>query len=50
MVEPIEIPVGLRTRFRPRNHVLDGGSDHRMGRDNFGGKGQPIVKYMDCLP
>jgi len=34
----------------PRNHVLDGGPDHPMGRGSLGRKGAPIVKYGDCLP
>ena len=33
---------GLLTKVGQRNHVLDGGSDLHMQRDNFGGeKGQP---------
>ena len=35
--EPIEILFGLWTRVGPRNHVLDGGADAHMGRDNFEG-------------
>ena len=38
MAEAIEMPVGLRTRVGPRNHVLDGGSDHPIGRGNFEGR------------
>jgi len=44
---PIEMPFGLRTPVGPRNHVLDGGPDTPMGRDNFEGKGRSIVKYRD---
>ena len=33
----------------PRNHVLDGGPDPLMGRDNFLGEGRSIVKYRDTL-
>ena len=44
--EPIVMLSGLRTWLGPRDHVLDGGSDLPMGRDNFeGGMGQPIGKY-----
>ena len=45
--EPIEVPFGLRTWVGPKNHVLDGGPDLRMGRGNFEGKGRPIVNYRD---
>jgi len=37
--EPIDILFGLWTRVGPRNHVLDGGADVHMGRDNFEGGG-----------
>ena len=47
--EPIEMPFGLRTLVGPGNHLLDGGPDFPMGRDNFGGKGRPIVKYRNSL-
>jgi len=36
--EPIEIPLGLRTRVGPGNHVLDGGPGPFMGRCNFEGE------------
>jgi len=40
---PIEMPFGLRTRVRPGNHVLDGGSDPSMGRGKFlGENGRPL--------
>jgi len=43
VAEPIEMPFGLRTRVGPGNHVLDGGPDPQMGRDNFvGGRGVPL--------
>ena len=32
---PIELPFGLRTWVGLENHVLDGGPDPPMGRDNF---------------
>jgi len=35
---PIEMSFELRTRVEPRNHVLDGGPDHPMGRGNFEGE------------
>jgi len=38
MAEPIEMPLGLKTRVGPGNHVLDGGSDPPMGRGNFEGR------------
>ena len=41
--ELIEMPFGLWTPMGPRNHVLDGGPDHPMRRDNFEGNGRPIV-------
>jgi len=45
---PIEMPFGLMTPVDPLNHVLDGGPDPPMGRDNFEGeKWCPIVKYRD---
>ena len=47
---PIEMPFGLRSRVGPGNHVLDGGPDPPIGRGNFGGKDQPIVKYRDAVP
>jgi len=43
MVEPIEMPFGLRTQVGLGNHVLDGGPDSPMARGNFGGKEEPIV-------
>jgi len=36
--EPIEMLFGLFARMVPRNHVLDGGPDPPMGRDNFFGE------------
>ena len=39
MAEPIEMPLGLRTRVGPRNHVLDGESDNAMEMDTFWRKG-----------
>jgi len=48
--EPMEMPFELRTWVGPRDHVLDGGLDPPMGRDNFErGKGRPIVKYRHTL-
>jgi len=50
MAAPIEMLFGLGTWLGPRNHVLDGDPDHRMGRGNFeAGKGRPIVKHRDTL-
>jgi len=46
--EPIEMPFGLRTRVDTGNHVLDG-VQIPHGKDNFEGKGRPIVKYRDTL-
>jgi len=41
--EPIEMPLGLRTRVGAENHVLDGGPDPPMGRSNFEGeRGVPL--------
>ena len=48
--EPIKMPFGLRTWVRPRDHVLDGGSDPPMGRGRFlRDNGRPIVNYRDIL-
>jgi len=44
--EQIEMQFGLWERIGPRNHMLDGGPDPRMGRDDFEGEGRPIVKYV----
>jgi len=33
--EPIEMPFGLWTQVAPKNHILDGGPDPPMQRDNF---------------
>jgi len=45
---PIEMSFGLMTRVGPRNHVLDGGPDPPIGRDNVErGKECPVVKYRD---
>jgi len=50
IVEPIEMPFGLRTWVGPRYHVLDGSPDLPMGVGNSErGKGPPIVKYRDTL-
>jgi len=44
--EPIEMPFGFWTWVGPVSHVLDGGPDPPIGRDNFETeKGRPIVKY-----
>jgi len=49
-VESIEMTFGVRTQVDPGNHVLDGaGVQIPMGRGNFGGKGQPILKYRDTV-
>jgi len=46
----IEITFGMSTRVGPGNHILGRHPDPPMGRGNFeGGKGCPIVKYMDTL-
>jgi len=34
---PIEMPFGMLSWVNPRNHVVDGGTDHQ-GRDNFEGE------------
>jgi len=44
MVEPIEMPFGLRTLLGPMNHVLDRGPYPPMGRGNFLGKGAAYCK------
>jgi len=44
--QPIEIPLGLRTRIGPGNRLLDGSPDRPMGMGIFDGKGRPIVKYI----
>ena len=42
-VEPIEMPLGLRTWVGPLNHVLDGSPDPSSGTGNFEeGKGGPL--------
>ena len=41
---PIEMPFGLRTRVRRRNHVLDEGPDPLLGRGNF--EGESVVRCM----
>ena len=45
----IEMPLGLRTRVGPRNHVLDGGSDPPWEGAILRGKGAPHLKYRDTL-
>jgi len=50
MAEPIDIPFGLSSRVGPRNHVLDGGPDQGQPGNFKGGKGRPIVKYINSLP
>jgi len=47
--KPIEMVFGLRIRVDPRNLILDGDSDPRMGRGNFGERGTHC-KYRDFLP
>jgi len=48
--EPIDMSFELRIRVGTRNHVLDGGPDPPMGRDNFEqGEGRLIVKYRDIV-
>ena len=42
----IEMPFGLRTRVGQRNHVLDGGPDPLMGRDNLEGEGASHCKVL----
>ena len=49
MVEPIEMLFGLRTQVVPRNHVLDGVNIPPIGRGNFEGKGQFIVRWQKWL-
>jgi len=51
MVEPIEMPFGLKTWVGPRNHVLDVGPDPPCEGAVFwgGGRMRPIVKYRDTL-
>jgi len=46
--EPIVMPFGLRTMVGPENHVLDG-VQIPYGKEQFLGKGCPIVKYRDTL-
>jgi len=36
--EPVEMPVGLRSRVRPRNRVLDEGPLLPMEKGNFDGE------------
>jgi len=36
--EPIEMPLGLKTRVGPGNHVLDGGPDPPHGKEQFSGQ------------
>ena len=45
MVEPIEMPFGLRTWVGPRNHDPDPPREGAILK----GKGQPTVKYRDTL-
>jgi len=45
--EPIEMPIGLRTRVGSENHVLDGGPSFPWEWAIFWGC--PIVKYRDTL-
>jgi len=50
--EPIEMPLGLRSRVGPGNHVLDGSPDlpMPMRRGKFWGEnGRPIVKFRHTL-
>jgi len=50
MVEPIEMPFGLRTQVGPCNNVLDGVQiPHGEGQFWRGGERRPIVKYKDTL-
>jgi len=37
--EPVEMPFGMLSQVDPRNHVLDGGTDHRWERAILKGKG-----------
>jgi len=50
--EPIEMPFGLWARMGPENHgiMCQMGFQILHGKGQFGGKGQPIVKYRDFLP
>jgi len=48
--EPIEIPFGLWTRVRPRNHILDGGPDPAWEGSILRGKERPIAKYREYYP
>jgi len=43
----MKIPFGLWARVGSRNHALDW-VQVSHGKGNFGGKGQPIVKYRDA--
>jgi len=48
--EPIEMPLGLKTRVGPGNHVLDGDPDPPAWKGTiFRAKGRHIVKYGDFL-
>jgi len=46
---PIEMPLGLRTRVVPGNHLSDGDPDPPWEGAILRGKGRPIVKYTDTL-
>ena len=47
--EVIKMPFGLTTHVDSSNHLLDWSPHPLMGRGNFEGEGQPIVKYRDTL-
>jgi len=48
--EPIEMPLGLRTRMGPGNHVLDGGVQIPHAKGQFWRvEWHPIVKYRDTV-
>jgi len=51
MAAPIKMLFELRTRVGPGNHVLDGGPDPPMGRDNFArGRGIGNLWYLLWAP
>jgi len=47
--ESIEMPLGLRTRLGPGNHVLDGDPDAPIGRGDFEGGEASHCKARDTL-
>jgi len=44
--DKIKMMFGLWTRLGPRNPCIGWGPDPHMRKDNFEGKGWPIVKYL----